>query len=518
MNNLCLKLPNVDRVGLVNDISRVLAERKINIHSMEVEPNTVFLEIHPLPASEKQAVFTLLQQIPQITAVIEIPLMPYQEKSEQLKAVLSSVSDGIVAVDQYGTIIQYNPAAEKIIAIAACQALGQHIRTIFPPDVPLLQILQSGGSYDNYEVVGPQPHAHYLTSGRPIKDYAGRTIGAVAILKDIGAVRELVYTFTGQMSLSFGDIIYTSEVMKRAATLAKTIAHSSSTVLIRGETGTGKELFARAIHDASPRASAVFVPINCAAIPDTLLESELFGYKDGAFTGAAKNGKPGLFEIANGGTLFLDEIGELSAQLQAKLLRVLQEGKVRRIGDTQETAVDVRILAATNRNLEAMMGQGAFREDLYYRINVIPLFIPPLKARREDIPLLSDFFLRRYAARLRKPLTAISQPSLAKLMDYHWPGNIRELENVIERAVNLASGTILLNEHIILDQGYQPTAIPCPPTIDRPLADSIAETERAILQQALGRCRSLRQLGEMLGLSHTAIAKKLRKYGLTLPK
>ena len=218
--------------------------------------------------------------------------------------------------------------------------------------------------------------------------------------------------------------------------MAKTIARGDSTVLLRGETGTGKEMFARAIHEASPRAARMFVPINCAAIPDHLLESELFGYEEGAFSGAAKGGKKGLFEYAAGGTVLLDEVAELSSPLQAKLLRVLQDGKVRRVGGTKEINVNVRLMAATHRNLEDLMVRGLFREDLYYRLNVIPLFLPPLRERPEDIPLLVDLFLRRFAARMKKPVPLVGEVAMAKMIRYAWPGNIRELENVVERAVN----------------------------------------------------------------------------------
>lgn len=513
MNSLRLRIPNVDRVGLVLDISRILAARRININSMQVERNTIFLEIEYLPEDVKHCIIQALKNISQIVDVHEIDLMPYEEKTEQLKAVLASVSDGIIAVDHQYHITQYNPAAEKIIRIPHSEVIGKPIADIFPPEIPLVDAVKCGRVYDNMEIVLERTNSHYLTSGRPVIDQAGRIIGAVAILKDMGDVRDLVYSVTGQLSLSFGELLYASDAMQRVITMAKAIAKSDSTVLIRGETGTGKELFARAIHAASPRANEVFVPVNCAAIPDTLLESELFGYKDGAFTGASKGGKQGLFEFANHGTIFLDEIGEISVHLQAKLLRVLQEGKVRRIGDPHEISVNVRVLAATNRNLEEMITKGTFREDFYYRLNVIPLFIPPLKARREDIPLLAQFFLRRFAVRMQKPVNTISETALNKLTNYHWPGNIRELENVIERAVNIMDGAILLTEHIIFDHDYTPQKHET--VSERTLDQLVAEVERDVLTKALTRYHSLRQLGAALGLSHTAVLKKLRKYGLS---
>lgn len=319
---------------------------------------------------------------------------------------------------------------------------------------------------------------------------------------------------SGQLALTFNELFYVSNVMHRVVTMAKVIACGDSTVLIRGETGTGKELFARAIHAESTRANQNFIPINCAAIPDTLLESELFGYERGAFTGASKGGRQGLFELANNGTIFLDEIAELPFSLQAKLLRVLQENKVRRLGGSKEIPVNVRVVAATNRNLESMISTGKFREDLYYRLNVIPLFIPPLRNRPEDIPLLAQFFLRRFSVRLRKQVSTIHDTALYKLVQYSWPGNIRELENVIERTINLVEGPAVMAHHIIFDHDYSPAQTAAPQEL-RPLDEILAEVERDVLSKALVQHRTSRQLGAALGLSHTAVINKLRKYGLT---
>ncbi|MDR3564129.1 MAG: sigma 54-interacting transcriptional regulator [Negativicutes bacterium] len=508
-----LKLPNIDRVGLVLDISHTLAERQINILAMEVELQTIYLEIETLPDEANREVIAHLGTIPGIIAVEEIPLLPYQEKAEQLKAVLASASDGIIAIDHQGRITQCNPAAARILHRAADTILGRHVADVFPANMALLDTLKHGIVYDNKEIILEKTNSHYLTSGRPIIDPSGRIIGAVAILKDISDVRELVHTVTGQLPLTFEEITYASQSMRQVISLAKTYARGDSTVLVRGETGTGKELLARALHAASARSQKIFVPINCAAIPDTLLESELFGYEEGAFTGAARGGKQGLFELADNGTLFLDEIGELSAHLQAKLLRVLQDKKVRRVGSTRENTVNVRILAATSRNLEEMIAKERFREDLYYRLNVIPLFLPPLRERREDIPLLAGVFLQRFTGKLQKPVEAISESARRKLIDYEWPGNIRELENVIERAVNIVDGSMILAEHIVLNQERlpQPKSLP----LDSRTFDAVMnDTEREILQTALTKYHSSRQLGAALGLSHTAVLKKLHKHGL----
>lgn len=510
-----IKIPNIDRVGLVLDIAQILAARKINIVSMEVELETVYLETAPLDNETQTLLFHDLSTIPGILDLMPVDLMPHQEKSEQLTAVLAAANDGILAIDRHGRITQYNPAAEKIMHMPCSKALGQQLLDVFPYCHSLLESMKEGLGYTNREVFVEETHSHYLVSSRPLLDHTGQITGAMAILKDIHDVRKLFQQLTEQPAFTFQEILHRSKPMQQVIALAKAYARGDSTVLIRGETGTGKELFARALHTASSRADNIFVPVNCAAIPDTLLESELFGYEEGTFTGALKGGKQGLFELANGGTLFLDEIGETSSHLQAKLLRVLQDRKVRRIGSRREISVDVRILAATNRNLEEMIPTGSFREDLYYRLNVIPLFLPPLRERREDIPLLVDFFLSRFSAKLHKHVDTVSETALQKLCAYAWPGNIRELENVIERAINIVTDSTLLAEHIILQHDTPVSRLHL--TTPHPtLEEALEETEREVLCRALRQVHTSRQLGKILGLSHTAVLKKLRKHGLSL--
>ena len=241
-----------------------------------------------------------------------------------------------------------------------------------------------------------------------------------------------------KIEFSNKDIIITkNKIMLSLKKKINKIANSPSSVLITGETGTGKEMFAKSIHNSSSRKHNPFVPINCANIPENLFESELFGYEEGAFTGAKKGGKPGIFEMANGGTILLDEIGELPLFLQAKLLRVLQENTIQRIGSLHSIPVDIRIIAATNRNLEEMLEEGSFREDLYYRLNVIPFYIPPLRERKDDVELLVYYFIKKYNKKLNKNIYSITPEALSVLKSYNWPGNIRELENVVEYSINI---------------------------------------------------------------------------------
>ncbi|WP_227764757.1 sigma 54-interacting transcriptional regulator [Zhaonella formicivorans] len=305
----------------------------------------------------------------------------------------------------------------------------------------------------------------------------------------------------------FHALVGESETLKKAVFRAKLVANSSCTVLLTGESGTGKEVFARALHLASKRAVFPFMPLNCAAFPENLLESELFGYVDGAFTGAKKGGKPGLLEAADKGTVFLDEIGDLSLNTQAKLLRALQDKKIRRVGAYSETPVDVRIIAATNRDLEKMVKAGEFREDLFYRLNVVPIKLPPLRERRADIPLLAEHFLAKFARLAGQTPKTLTPGALALLVNYDWPGNVRELENLIERAVNLTPGLIIDIENL----DFEKENLLELPTVGRPLKAIIEEFELKLIKEAIKKHGSIRKAAKALGISHSALLKKLRR-------
>jgi two-component system response regulator PilR (NtrC family) len=306
--------------------------------------------------------------------------------------------------------------------------------------------------------------------------------------------------------------------------LIQTVAPQSSRVLITGESGTGKELVARAIHENSLRAQAPFITINCGAFPETLLESELFGYMKGSFTGANEN-RQGLFQAAHGGTLFMDEIGNMSLTMQVKLYRVLQEGKVRPIGSTEEADVDVRIIAATNKDFEKEIAEGRFREDLYYRLSVIPIQVPALRERREDIPLLTRHFLERFRKTMEKPIEGISPEAMTKLEAYDWPGNVRELENTMERAVALETGREIsvrvLPERIVLGYaGPTGSSVMASQTVEFPedgvdFEKAIAATERRYLQVALERAGGVRtRASELLKITYRSFRHYAKKHSL----
>ncbi|MGH9747809.1 MAG: sigma-54-dependent transcriptional regulator [Candidatus Acidiferrales bacterium] len=340
-----------------------------------------------------------------------------------------------------------------------------------------------------------------------------------ALKKEAGDLRRRLRKLTG-----FNHIIGTSPKMRELFDLIETIAPQSSRVLITGESGTGKELVARAIHENSARAKAPFITINCGAFPETLLESELFGYMRGAFTGANEN-RGGLFQAADGGTLFMDEIGNMTLTMQVKLYRVLQEGKVRPLGSTEETDVDVRVIAATNRNLETEIAEGRFREDLYYRLSVIPIHLPPLRERREDIPILARAFLDRYSKSMNKPIEGIDSEAVRRLEVYDWPGNVRELENTLERAVALETTKQISLESIperitsfyqeFRSNGHSQPRASLIPEGGVDLEMHIAATEKTYLLAALETAGGVRvRAAELLKMTYRSFRHYAKKHGV----
>ncbi|MBZ4687550.1 MAG: transcriptional regulator of aroF, aroG, tyrA and aromatic amino acid transport [Clostridiales bacterium] len=516
MTILKFKVLYKDRIGMLLDLSKVLTAQDINVINLEVVPNTMYFEVGRKDDIDQKALFKELEEIPDVKKCVEIELLPWEEINQRLHAVLDAISEGVLAINSKGEISTVNSNAEKLLSLSKEELLGQKIADVLVEDVPMLNCLKTGEIYNHQEIClkkGSKRY-HYLTSGRPIRDKYNNIIGAVATIKDMTDVRQLVYSVTKPAMVTFEDIIGESEKLQNIIEMGKKVAEGSSTVLLRGESGTGKELFARSIHMASSRSDQPFVPINCAALPDSLLESELFGYTEGAFTGSQRNGKQGLFEFANGGTIFLDEIGEISPHLQAKLLRVLQEGKVRRIGGQEETAVDVRVIAATNRNLEEMVEKNEFRKDLYYRLNVIPIYLPPLRERKEDIPLLVKHFLEIKNIRFGKNVEFVTKGALEKLYNHHWPGNVRELENVIERAVNLVTGKWLTEDAIIIDSKID--IFEKSGDGEKTLAAIINKVEKQVIEQALENNGSIRKAAKALGVSHTTIMNKVKKHKTNL--
>ncbi|MCG8483810.1 MAG: sigma 54-interacting transcriptional regulator [Clostridia bacterium] len=359
-----------------------------------------------------------------------------REKKRQLKAILDFSHEGIIAVNKDGVIQVYNHAAEKVFKMSSKNVIGKKIDNLIP-NTRIPDVLKTGemelGSIQEIDA------SHIVTNRVPIiiKD---EVRGVVATFQDITKIQDLEQKIRKELSQkgliakhTFDDIIGSSEIIKETLYLAKKYSMIDSTVHINGESGTGKELFAQAIHNNSNRSNMPFIAVNCAALPSNLLESELFGYQEGAFTGARKGGKQGLFELAHNGTIFLDEISEMDIGLQSRLLRVIQEREVMRIGDDKIIPVDVRIIVATNKNLRQAVEDRTFREDLYYRLNVLNLIIPPLRERKDDIKLLLDFFLKKFSQKYNSKVEKLNEEVIEILMDYSWPGNIRELQNIVEK-------------------------------------------------------------------------------------
>lgn len=379
--------------------------------------------------------------------------------NNQMKAVLHSIHDGILSIDEKGMVTTANQKALQMLGKEKEQIEGASIFSIWP-NSPVLDAIRSGKKFVDHEEITriSMNHVNHfiaticpILSQSPILEEEGKPIstGAVISFRDIADVRQLVYNLTEiQETSSFHQLIGNSRIIRDLRERGEKISASCSTVLITGESGTGKGLLARAIHASSPVKNGPYITVNCGAIPDTLLESELFGYEEGAFTGARKSGKVGRFEMANEGTIFLDEIGDLPLHLQVKILHVLQQKEIQRVGGNDYIPIQVRVIAATNRNLEKMIAEREFREDLFFRLNVIPIHIAALRERKEDIELLLEHALAKYNRLTNKQLGGFQQDVKEFLLQYPWPGNIRELENVIEYAVTMETSNMIELENL----------------------------------------------------------------------
>lgn len=445
----------------------------------------------------------------------------------ELKAIISCSYDGIFITDGQGIVLRVNNAYERITGIKAEEIIGQDInelvlRKFYDQSVTVLVIQQRKTITINQQVRG---HHQILVTGNPIFDQQGNLVRVVTNVRDITELvnlqdqlketKEQTRKYQAELShlraihVQDKQLIFRSLAMGRAVELATKVAEVDSTVLIMGESGTGKELIAKLIHKQGKGTDKPFIKINCAAIPDNLIESELFGYEGGAFTGARREGKPGLFELAHTGTLFLDEVGDLPPQVQVKLLRVLQEKEVVRVGGGKAIKVDVRIISATNRDIEKMVRDDQFREDLYYRLMVIPLHILPLRDRKEDIPVLIPFFIDKFNAHFAFH-KVIAPQVIDQLVKYSWPGNVRELENLIERMMVTAPGDQLTEDLLPLFIFEKS----CRPKKGTKLKEAVANTERYLLSETFKECGSWNQAAELLGVDRATIFRKVAKYGL----
>lgn len=529
---LVISIEFIDRLGLGYEIFEKLNRNEVNLLATEAEANQgMMIKFKQIDENRLNNLIKDLSSINGVISVSFIEQMPYEQREDQLKTILNLISEGIVAINKQGLISHINETACKVLHITEQEAIGYKIKDVLNANIPILETLSSGKSYSLKEIKIKKNNklSHYLTSGSPIINEKGQIMGAVATIKDYRQVEEIISKVDYRKKLTtFNDIVFESNRMRVIIETAKTVSKGDSSILLRGESGTGKELFARAIHMESNRVNRPFIAINCAALPETLLESELFGYEEGAFTGASKGGKKGLFEQADSGTLFLDEIGEISPHIQVRLLRVLQENVIRRVGGNKEINVSVRIIAATHRDLEAMIAAGDFREDLYYRLNVIPIRIPPLRERPEDIPLIAQHLIRKISSKLNKHDLRLSKETFEYLMNQKWPGNVRQLENTLERIINVIDE---MESEITLYHFYKWGNLEVKKRgnqdsedmlhISIPIEDKwptlkhiVGKVEKQVLQKVLLEHASSRKAGRILGVSNTTILNKMKNYGI----
>ena len=437
---------------------------------------------------------------------------------ELFEMLFNSTSDGVFAVDGDMRIIAFNKTAEKILGVSRQEALGR----------PCSEVLRAGICHEccalRYAIENNEPVINLAVdlhdkqgrripvtiSSSALKDGAGRVIGGVETFRNLNWVRNLLREM--EFHHPFTDIVTDDPQMQHIFEILPTISASASCVLLHGETGTGKNLIAKAIHNLSPRRKGPFITLNCGALPETLLESEIFGYKAGAFTGAVRDRK-GRIAAAEGGTLFLDEIGDIPLSMQVKLLRFLQDHVYERLGDDRPYQADVRVVTATNRGLLDLVEKGEFRRDLYYRINVLNIELPPLRERRRDIPLLAQAFLERLSRKGAKQLTGLSRDALRLLKDHPYPGNVRELENIMEHAFVLCPGPVIDVEHLprnLRQEGRKVLGTP---------AQELARMEGGFLLEVLERNGWNRQAtADELGIHKTTLLRRFRRLGIELPR
>jgi len=445
-----------------------------------------------------------------------------KQHENQTKIILDSIADGVFTVDSDLKVTSFNRSAEKITGIRKEEAIGRNCWEVFRASIcenrcSLKHTMNTGNPVVNQSIYivnlnGDQVPVSISTA--LLRDEQDHVIGGVETFRDLSVVEELRKELTRRHS--FQDIISKNKEMRRLFGILEQVSESDATILLEGESGTGKELFAKAIHALSPRKTGPLITINCGSLPDTLLESELFGYEKGAHSTAFKD-KPGRLAVANGGTLFLDEIGDISPAMQIRLLRVLQEKIYEPLGSTKSLKTDVRIVAATNKNLQSLVEEGKFRQDLFYRINVVKLVLPPLRARREDIPLLVEHFIRKFSRLSGKEIQGFSPEAFPILMSHDFPGNVRELENIIEYATVVCKNGMVGVEHLpdyFKNQEESKTK-----TLSERKPSSLGEVERSYIFETLKRNQWNRTAtAAEMGIHPTTLWRKMKRLNIESPE
>ena len=484
-----------------DDEKRLIGVIAMSGEASKVHPHTLGMVITAARAIENQI---------RITKTSKELLL----RNNYMNAIIESIDSGVMAVDSDGIITQVNSHGRKILEWDE-DLEGKPLSTLFGSQDDWKRAMYDGSGYIDKEIFIKGPHSviQLINTTKPIFDSEGKVQGIIFVYHEINRIRKLVNKMAGsQARFTFEDIIGVSPNIQEAKKLAMLAAAGKSSVLLLGETGTGKELFAQAIHNQSKRRHHPFVAINCGAIPRELLESELFGYVEGAFTGAIRGGRPGKLELASGGTVLLDEIGDMPVDMQIKLLRVLQTGEVSRIGKHKSILINLRIIAATHFDLKQEVANGNFREDLFYRLNVLPIIIPPLRERPDDIVLLARHILNRCCQVLNKPEVRFSSESEQILKSYHWPGNVRELENVVERAVNLVNGNVIEPELFGI------LTLRKNRTVFREHREALLdEVERQTITEIIQEMGfNISRASKVLGITRSTLYKKIKKYNISI--
>ena len=502
-----------DRLGICQDVLQILRDQEIDLRGIEVDPRgKIFLNFPELAFEDFSHLMPQIRRIPNVKDVKTIPYMPFEREHFEFSLLLSTLPDPVLSIDSKGQIDIINDAGVQLLAGNNEQLKGELINQ-YIHGFSILRWLDKEPKEPTYEAIligQSEYHAQLLPIWVTAEDGGETFAGAVITCK----TEPITATWQrGDNQSAFGGILTEHASIKRVLKDAQRMAELDAPLLIEGETGSGKELLAKACHFASARFEKPFLAINCAALPDNVAESELFGHGEGSLSHQSAR-KTGVLEQAAGGTVLLDSVGEMSISLQAKLLRFLEDGVFRRIGEEQEVSVDVRVICTAQDQLYALVEQGKFREDLYFRLNVLSLNLPPLRERGADVLLLAEHFINQACKTLGRSQVKLGRATREKLRRYQWPGNVRQLENTMFRSVSMLEGDILEPGDVRLPelkQSDEPLAIDMD---DLSLDDAVRQFEASILKRLYPSFPSTRQLAKRLGLSHTAVANKLRDYGI----